>query len=691
MPRRYYLEDISLDDARRRFESALARAGGIHPLPSERVPLAESLGRITAAAVWANVSSPHYHAAAMDGVAVRAADTLGATETSPRRLSVGREAIWVDTGDPLPPDTDAVIMAEHIQQIGEDVVEIRASVAPWQYVRPLGEDIVATELVLPENHRLRPVDLGALAAAGHVDVAVRRRPRVAIIPTGSELVSIPNADDRPDERRTLRPCSGQATKDESTAVADSSRGLNSDVLDRDTSVLGPSSFVLRPSLEPGQIIEFNSLMLAGQVTEWGGVATRQPPVPDRRDLLRAAIERALAEHDIVVVNAGSSAGAEDYTAAALGELGDVVVHGVAIRPGHPLILAVAAGKPVLGLPGYPVSTVLTAELFLRPLVYGLQGQIPPRRPTIAAAISRKLLSPMGEDEFVRVTLGQVDDRVIATPLSRGAGVVMSLVRADGLVQIPRFSEGLHAGTEVMVEALRDPRDIASTIVAIGSHDLALDLLASQLQRYAPATRLASANVGSLGGLLALKRRDAHLAGTHLLDETTGEYNRPFVERLLPDEDILLVNLAYRDQGLIVAPGNPQRLYSLADLTGPDVRFVNRQKGAGTRVLLDYHLKQHGIGAEQITGYEREEYTHMAVAAAILSGTATAGLGIRAAARALGLEFIPLFKERYDLAVPRRHWESALFDPLRQALASAEYQQAVVGLGGYDVADMGTVM
>ncbi len=638
MARRYYLEDLALDEARRRFEAALVRSSVSGPLAIERVALSEAYGRITAMPVWAQLSSPHYHAVAMDGVAVRAADTIGASETNPKRLTVGLQAIWVDTGDPMPPVMDAVIMAEHVQPDGEDAVIILAAVAPWQHVRPLGEDIVATELVLPENHRLRPFDLGAIAAAGHVDVAVRQYPRVTIIPTGTELVPPEQVE----------------------------------------------------QIKPGEIIEFNSLMLAGQITEWGGRATRIPPVADRRELLYAAIKQALADSDIVVINAGSSAGSEDYTAAVLAELGEVVVHGVAIRPGHPVILGIAHGKPVLGLPGYPVSTVLTAELFLRPLVYRLQGQEPPARPQIQATIGRKLLSPIGEDEFVRVTLGQVGERVVATPLMRGAGMVMSLVRADGIVQIPRFSEGVHAGTSVDVTLLREPAAIASTIVATGSHDLALDLLASHIRALAPVTRLVSANVGSLGGLLALKRGDAHLAGTHLLDEETGEYNRPFVERILPDEEIVLVQLAYRDQGLIVLPGNPHDLRDLADLTRPGVSFINRQKGSGTRVLLDYHLKQARIASEQIMGYEREEFTHMAVAARVLSGTVNAGLGIMAAARALGLEFIPLFKERYELAVPRRYWESQLFEPLREALARQEYRQAVEALGGYDVGGMGDV-
>lgn len=372
----------------------------------------------------------------------------------------------------------------------------------------------------------------------------------------------------------------------------------------------------------------------------------------------------------------------------LADLGEVAVHGVAIRPGHPVILGVAGGKPALGLPGYPVSAALTADLFLRPLLYRLQGLTPPPRPQVTATISRKLLSPLGEDEFVRVTLGRVDGRLIAAPLMRGAGVVMSLVRADGVARIPRFSEGLHAGSEVMVELLRDPAEIESTIIAIGSHDLALDLLASHLRRAGAGRRLSSANVGSLGGLMALQRRDAHLAGVHLLDEETGEYNISYVRRLLPDEEIVLVHLAYRDQGFLVAPGNPLGLGSLRDLVRPGVRFVNRQRGSGTRILLDYHLRQEGIDPGAIAGYQREEFTHMAVAAAVQSGAANVGLGIGAAARALGLTFIPLFSECYELAIPRRHWESELLAPLRRMLFDPAYRSAVEALGGYNVTRMG---
>jgi putative molybdopterin biosynthesis protein len=637
-PRDIYLEDIPLEDALQRFWSALERVNALVPLPAEEVDIDAALGRVTAEPVFARLSVPHYHAAAMDGIAVRADDTLGASETSPVQLRVGAQATWVDTGDPLPPDTNAVIMVEQVQDLGDDRLEILAAVAPWQHVRSMGEDLVATELVLPENHLLRAVDLGALTAAGHSCVGVRRRPRVAIIPTGSELVEV-----------------------------------------------GASS------LPPGAIVDFNSVTLAGQVREWGGEPTRLPITPDDRQLILTRVRDALSVYDLVVVNAGSSAGSEDYTAGIVRELGELLVHGVAIRPGHPLVLGVAQGKALIGLPGYPVSAILTAELFLKPLLNRLQAVPLMARPTAMATMTRKLLSPMGEDEYVRVKLGQVGERLIAAPLSRGAGVIMSMVRADGLVRIPRFSEGVHAGADVDVDLLRGMDDIRKTVVAIGSHDLALDLLSNALARRTPGASLASANVGSLGGLLALSRGEAHLAGSHLLDEQTGRYNVSYIQRHLADRPVVLIHLAGRVQGLIVPPGNARGISSLQDLAAPGVQFVNRQRGSGTRVLLDYQLRQLGISASAIAGYEREQYTHLAVAADVASGAADAALGILAAARALDLDFLPLFNEEYQLVIPREHYDSQVMAPVLEIIRDHRFQDEVEALGGYDVAQMGALV
>ena len=635
--RHYYLSDIPLHDAIEKFHEALRQVGALTLSAAETVPLEQAHGRITAAPVWAVRSSPHYDAAAMDGVAVRAQETIGATETSPRRLKVGEQAVWVDTGDPMPAGFDAVIMVEVIHQVDESTIEIQTPVAPYQHVRPLGEDIVATELVLPESHALRPQDLAACAAAGLTRVAVRQPPHVTVIPTGSELVPIGT----------------------------------------------------EPG--PGDIIEFNSLMLGAMIAEWGGRATRWPAIPDDYERLKQTILEALVTSDIVVVNAGSSAGSEDYTARAIADLGQLVVHGVALRPGHPVVLGVVGHKPVVGIPGYPVSAALTCELFVKPLIEQQLGLPPRTRPKITAYISRKVLSPTGEDEYLRVRLGQVGEKMVATPIQRGAGVIMSLVRADGLVTIPRFSEGVDAGQAVVVELLRSPESLAGTIVAIGSHDLTLDLLASELRRANPHLTLASSNVGSLGGLLALQRGEAHLAGSHLLDEATGEYNLSFIRRYVKDRAVVVVNLVHRIQGFIVPPGNPKAITTLADLRRAGTTFVNRQRGSGTRVLLDYLLTQQSILPTQIAGYEREEFTHLAVAAAVAGGRVDVGLGVLSAARALGMDFVPLQSEQYDLVIPREFYHSDLLQPLLTLIRSAVFQQQVEALGGYNVATMGEVV
>jgi putative molybdopterin biosynthesis protein len=648
--RTVYLEDIPMDEAIAHLRDALSAVGRWAPFPGETVPLSEALGRVTAEPVWAAVSAPHYHASAMDGYAVRAHDTEGATETSPVALDVveddgeveraNRPARPVNTGHAMPPWANAVIMVEHVQAIDDGArVEIRSPVAPWKHVRSMGEDMVATELVLPANHKLRPVDLGAIAGSGHARATVRRKPRVAVIPTGSELVSVDDIDD----------------------------------------------------LRPGDIIEYNSLVLAAQVETWGGHATRWPIVPDEFDAIKATVADAAKEYDLVLVNAGSSAGTEDYTAQVVSELGELLVHGVAVRPGHPVIFGIVGKTPIIGVPGYPVSATLTGEIFIQPLIARWLGTQPDQPPTVAATMSRKVQSPTGDDEFMRVTVGQVGERTIATPLSRGAGIISSLVRADGIVRIPRFSEGLNAGDEVTVELYRHPAEIANTILAIGSHDMTLDLLAQFLAEAEPHRRLTSANVGSLGGLVALKRGQAHLAGAHLLDPGSGEYNRAYVAEYLPGQEIALVTLVGRTQGLIVAQGNPKDITSFEDLARDDVRFVNRQRGSGTRLLLDYELDQRGVAPDFVAGYDREEYTHLATAAAVASEVADCGLGVLAAARALGLGFVPLADERYDLVIPQPHFSSPLLAPLLDLLHANRFKKAVAALPGYDVGSMGNVV
>lgn len=646
-----YLHDIPLERAQERLRQALEEAGLWGVLGVEEIKLDENApGRVTAEPVWARLSSPHYHAAAMDGFALRASHTNGAMPTSPVVLEIGSQAQYVDTGDPLPEWANAVVPIENIEPLDENgaisveprqpfAIRLRAALTPWAHVRPMGEDIVATQLILPAGHLLRPVDLGAIAASGADSICVSRRPRVAILPTGTELVPV----GKPVRR--------------------------------------------------GDIIEYNSIVLAAQIREWGGEPQRYPITADQLGAIRARVQEAALSSDLVLLNAGSSAGSEDFSAQVVGELGEVLVHGVAVRPGHPVILGMLAvnGRrvPVIGVPGYPVSAALTGEIFVEPLLARWLGREPAKPLEVEATLTRKITSPAGDDDYVRVVAGRVGDALLAAPIARGAGVITSLVRADGIVVLPRGVQGQEAGTKVRVRLYRAPDALERTIFAIGSHDMTLDLLAQYLMLR--GRRLVSANVGSQGGLVALRRGEAHLAGTHLLDPLTGEYNISALHMYLPDTPVQLITWVGREQGLLVSKGNPRGIQSLADLAREDVTFVNRQRGAGTRVLLDYHLGRLGILAEQVRGYDQEEYTHLAVAAAVASGRATTGLGITAAARALELDFIPLFHERYDLAIPCRFLHDGLLDPLFELTRDAPFRLAVAALPGYDISQMGHVV
>ena len=634
--RHIYLEDVPLDQARAKLQAALSAAGRHAPLAGETVALADALGRVTAAPARAILSSPHYHCAAMDGYAVSAADTVDARETQALSLQLGRDAHAVNTGDPLPPDTDAVIMIENVNQTADGRLLIYAAVAPWQHVRLMGEDMVSTETVLQVNHQLRPVDLGALAGCGHTAVMVRRKPRVAIIPTGGELV--------PPDRRPAR----------------------------------------------GQIIEYNSLILGAQIRETGGEATTSRIVGDSVEDLRGALRAALdAAPDLILVLSGSSAGSHDFTADVIRDLGELLVHGIAVRPGHPVIIGMVGPTPIIGVPGYPVSAALTGELLIRPLIRGWLGLPPAEPPTVEAVSTRKIVSPIGDDDFLRVALAEIDGRLQATPLQRGAGVITSLVEADGLAHIPRFHEGVDRGAAMPVSLYRPLSQIKSALMVMGSHDPMLDLLATHLRLLSPPRRLISVNLGSIGGLIALRRGEAHLAGSHLFDPASATYNLPFIRKYLPNEPCQLVIFAQREQGLILPPGNPRGISAISDIRG--LRYVNRQRGAGTRVLFDHLLDQHGLAADEIQGYAHEEYTHLGVAAAVADGIGDCGMGLRSAAEAMGLDFIGVTWERYDLVIPERRLETERVQALLSVLRSAVFKRELGAQSGYRSDQTGQVV
>lgn len=644
-----YLSDIPLQEARKSWEASLLEAKLRGLLEEEVIPIEYALNRVTSQPIWARHSSPHYTAAAMDGFALNSKTVEKANDKNPVSVDIGELAVYVDTGDPIPDWADCVVPVEDVQieEPSADIrstkrITIRSSCSPWKHVRPIGEDTMATELVIPAGHEIRAIDLGAIAGCGHGKVFVSRQPKVAILPTGTELVP-----------------PGTQPK-------------------------------------PGEIIEFNSLVLASLVESWGGEAKRWPYLPDDVQQIREAVREASTSSDLVLVIAGSSAGSEDLTEQIVASLGEILVHGVAIRPGHPVLLGMLNSEggrtPIIGVPGFPVSAVLTAELFVQPLVTEWLGRSKMEKETILATMNRKVHSSLGDEEYLRVTLGKVGDRVIAAPLSRGAGVITSLVRADGIVKIPAGVQGVQAGETISVELIRSKQAVLNTILMLGSHDLTIDILAQYLATR--GSRLASAKVGSLGGLIALSRGEAHLAGAHLLDPESGEFNLPYIRKYLhhmPDPNVYVIGLVGRQQGLLVPKGNPKGVSGLSDLARRDIQFINRQQGSGTRYLLDYHLDLEGIEESTIHGYAQVEYDHLSLASRISSGRADCGLGIRAAANAMKLDFVHLFDERYDLVIPANHYHQPKLEPLLDILVDPVFQQAVAAIPGYDVNPMGTLI
>jgi putative molybdopterin biosynthesis protein len=637
--RHIYLQMKSLEEAREIFFSRFSFGQYLQP---ESIPSREAAGRVTAGPVFARCSSPSYHAAAMDGIAVKAETTFGTTLDRPKELRIGKDAFFVNTGQMMPVGTDAVIMIEHVMVVNDEAVQIEGAAFPWQYVRKVGEDIVATELILSQNHLITPYEVGALLNGGVFEVAVKQKPRVLIMPTGSELVS-----------------------------------------EHDLTSGTPPQ---------GSVVESNSAILGAMVKNCGGELLSHPIVPDVYEQILGAVRGAAAgEADIIIVSAGSSAGSEDYTANVIAELGEVLVHGITMMPGKPTILGIVDNKPVIGNPGYTVSAIIAFEKTVQPLIYRMLGIQEPVRPRTSVRAARKLASKLGIEEFVRVKLGRVRDTIVATALPRGAGSVTTLTEADGIIRIPDHVEGINAGESVEAELLRDLAEIENTVVVVGSHDNTLDILANQMKVQNARFGLSSSNVGSLGGLIALRDGYCHVAGSHLLDTDTGIYNISYIKRYLPDLRVKLVNLVYRQQGLIVPRGNPKGIAGISDLARDDVTFVNRQAGSGTRVLLDYRLAESDIKPESIRGYDQEEFTHMSVAVSVLSGAADTGLGIYAAARALDLDFVPIVTEEYDLVIPEEFLEEEKIQLMLDTIQSEPFKELVHQLGGYDTSKTGTLV
>ncbi len=636
--RNIYLDMKSIEEAKR----ILFKQFKNHETNIETLDVVDAKQRVLAKPAIASISSPNFHAAAMDGIAVDARDTFGASEDSPKTLVPDKDAFWINTGHAMPKGTNAVIMIEHLNAVDENSIEIEAPVFPWQHVRKMGEDIVATKLLFPRRHKINSYSLGALLSGGVFKVDVYAKPKVLIIPTGSELK----------QWHKVKPA----------------------------------------ELKPGDVIESNSLVLSSLCEDHCAKCEIHPMLKDNLEDITKNVENAAKQgYDMICIIGGSSAGSEDFAKPVISSLGEIFVHGVTMMPGKPVMFGKVFNTPIFGIPGYPVSAIVAFELFAGHLL--LKMQRVPKKEVVKQSVlpARKIASKLGQEEFIRVKIGSVDGKLVSSQLPRGSGSITTLTEADGIIRIPKNIEGIFENEKVKASLLRPLSSIKNTIVVTGSHDNTLDLLADEIKKTNGDISVSSSHVGSMGGLMAIKNRACHMAGVHLLDPENGSYNISYIKKYLKDEKIRLINLVMRDQGLIVPKNNPENIHSIKDIKDQSLQFINRQQGSGTRILFDYKLKTLGISPNDIKGYQNDEYTHMSVAVAVLSKRASAGLGIQAAAKALDLDFIPVVTEKYDLVIPDRFYNTTKIQVLLETIKTKEFQERVTCLGGYSTKNTGKIV
>ena len=622
-----YLTNTPLEKAVEEYLSVLENLGMKYK--TQQISVSEACGKITSKAVYAKICAPHYNACAMDGIALKASYTFGATETTP--VTIQKELFaYVDTGDPLPKEFDSVVMIEDVSQGDDGSVVLHSCAVPWQHIRQIGEDICAGDMILPSFTQVTPAAMGAMLAGGVMSLSVVKPPVVGIIPTGDEIIP--------------------------------------------------------PSENPkeGEIIEFNSTIFSGILNTWGAKAKTYPIVLDKKELIINAVQKAVNECDVVILNAGSSAGTEDFSRLAVENVGKVLYHGIAIKPGKPAILGYADSVPILGVPGYPVSGIIVLEHILKPIIERLCKQNLDNNNVVNATVGRRMTSSLKYREFVRTRVGiNEKGEYTAVPLSRGAGVVTSFVKADGIIDVPQDCEGYEAGQIVRVNLLRSEKELRNTMSIIGSHDPLIDEITDILKINYNNCFVASSHTGSMGGIMAVKRGEAHLGGVHLLDEQSGEYNVSYIKKYFPNGEVVLVRGVKRIQGIIVQKSNPQKIKGIEDIAQNNLSYVNRQKGSGTRILFDYLCSQKNIDKSKIYGYEREEFTHTGVAAQIAAKTAHAGLGIYSASKTYDLDFIPVCNEEYDFLISKQALDNENVQKFLQVLSGDDLKKRLEKLGGYN--------
>ncbi len=623
---------VSLEEARKALLPFYKRE-------TEEVPLRDCYGRMLALDIYSKVDVPGFDRASMDGYAVKSGDTWGADEESPKtldvtgivhagdRVSIKVEkgtAVEVATGAVMPEGANAVVMVENTDLSG-DLLNIRKPVSPGENVMHTGADIMMGELVLKKNVKLTPREVSVLAAVGIDRAIVYKKPRIGIISTGNEIAP-------------------PGTK-----------------------------------LEMGQIYDVNAYGIGAGVVENGGEPVYLGIVRDTPQEFAKALSSAAEQVDVVLTSGSTSAGASDMMSSTVGESGKVLVHGIKIKPGKPTIIGEYGGKPFIGLPGYPSSAMTIFNEVAAPLIRHMAGHRERALREVPATMALRVTSEGGREVLLPVGLTMTAKGLAAYPVEKGSGAISQLLDADGYVEISEDTQIIQEGDEVSVRLFSEEISFPDLLI-IGSHCLGVDVITTLMSERGFTVR--SINVGSMGGLRAIRKKIAEVAGIHLLSET-GVYNEPFIKDMA---DAVLVKGYIREQGIIVTRGNPLGIRGIEDLPGK--RFINRTQGSGTRTLLDIELRKlaakRGESLEAITGsipgYDVEAKTHNAVASAVKTGRADAGLGIRTVADQNGLSFIPLRDEEYDFVIRKNRMDEPAVKAFLEILRSEEFTRRIMALG-----------
>jgi putative molybdopterin biosynthesis protein len=631
-----FLEVVSSEEATARFHRHLK----LCPLGSEQVPLLQALNRVLAKSIIAEVDVPGFDRSSVDGFAARASDTVGASEQTPKLLQLNAEvltpgteprlqvgpgtATLIATGGMVPRGADAIVMVEHTEareEKGKTFIQVSRSMPAGQFIAFAGSDLARGETALHAGCRLSSRGIGILAAVGCAAVEVHRRPRVAIISTGDEIVA-------------------------------------------------PGKLI-----RPGAVYDSNAAILAAAVEEAGGIANLLGIGPDDEAVLSRMIDEGLASCDMVLMSGGTSKGAGDLCYRAVARFQDpgIVVHGVSLKPGKPVCLAVTGGKPVVILPGFPTSAIFTFHEFVAPVIRALAGVPPEQVERVEARLPVGVASERGRTEFMMVSLSRREDGTLAAyPIAKGSGSVTAFSQADGFIAVGQHVESLAAGTPVDVQLIGNSHRLADLVV-IGSHCVGLDVIVDRLQGERISVKVL--NVGSMGGLAAAKRGECDIAPVHLMEPTTGEYNRPF---LTPELD--LMNGYRRLQGIVFRKGDRRFdgrsvQEAIAEATSdPDCVMVNRNAGSGTRILTDRVL-----GGAKPAGYWSQPKSHNAVAVSVAQNRADWGVAIESVARQYDLGFTPLQDEHYDFVVPRARRERPVVRQFQALLEDESVKQALRAL------------